>query len=423
MSVLAKRLAGLLPDPLQVVYFCNSGSEANDMALRLARAYSGTQNTICVEGAYHGHTIACLEVSPYKYQHSKEFTLASPKKGCEFKTPGKHIWQVPCPNTYRGPYQDMETAGKQYAKSVEEACDYFTKERKERVAAWIVEGGSSVGGVILPPPEYLSRCAQVVRNAGGLYIADEVQTGFGRLGSSYWAFQHSHVPGQAEVVPDIVTVGKPFGNGMPLAAVVTTPKIAQQFCKMGVEYFNTFGGNPVCTAAGLAVLDVIASEGLQKKARVVGGYLKQAFLDLADELDIVGDVRGSGFLLGIELVQNRDTKEPATNETSFLCTILKEKYAILTSIDGTFDNVLTVKPPMVFSETDADYLTKSFRQAVLEDLAAVEDIAKCPERQPSPHFQQKQQMLLQLSAQGSTSASEPSETPAVLAALMVRCQR
>lgn len=176
------------------------------------------------------------------------------------------------------------------------------------------------------------------------------------------------------MVPDIVTMGKPFGNGMPLAAVVTSRKIAEGFESKGVEYFNTFGGNPVCAAAGLAVLDVIETEKLQERAKNVGDYLKTRFMDLQSRLGIIGDVRGSGLFIGVELVRNRTTREPASEETSFLCTTLKEKYSILTSIDGFHENVLVIKPPMCFSQADVDEFVSSFERAVLEDLKAVEDV-------------------------------------------------
>jgi 4-aminobutyrate aminotransferase-like enzyme len=237
------------------------------------------------------------------------------------------------------------------------------------VGAFIVEGGMSVAGVILPPAEYLRKSAEAVRAAGGVYIADEVQTGFGRLGSCYWAFQHGNDDG---VVPDIVTVGKPFGNGMPLGAVITTRRIATAFQEMGVEYFNTFGGNPVCAAAGLAVLDILDTGGLQEHALTVGNYLQARFLDLQERLDLIGDIRGSGLFIGIELVRDRKTKEPATAETSFICTTLKEKYDVLSSIDGLHDNVLVVKPPLVFSKADADYFVESFEKAA-QDLRALGD--------------------------------------------------
>jgi 4-aminobutyrate aminotransferase-like enzyme len=171
-------------------------------------------------------------------------------------------------------------------------------------------------------------------------------------------------------------MGKPFGNGMPLAAVVTSREIAEAFESKGIEYFNTFGGNPVCAAAGLAVLDVIQSEKLQERAQDVGDYLKSMFVELQASLDIIGDVRGSGLFLSVELVRNRETLEPACEETSFLCTILKEKYFVLTSIDGFHENVLVVKPPMSFSRADADEFVSCFERAIRQDLAVVQDVAQ-----------------------------------------------
>ena len=370
ICLLAERLSNLLPDPLEIVFFVNSGSEANDLALRLARDYTRSRNTIVCGSAYHGHTLATLEVSPYKYEHGTEFGLIKPDPEANFSSPGTHIWQVPPPDVYRGPYRDIKTAGLKYASTVQEACKFYQNTKKENVGAFIIEGGMSVAGVILPPPGYLYHSVKAVREAGGVYIADEVQTGFGRLGQCYWAFQHQNscLEDEESVVPDIVTVGKPFGNGMPLAAVVTTRKIAEVFEKCGVEYFNTFGGNPVCASAGLAVLDTIEAEGLQQNAIDVGGFLKSMLIELRKRLDIIGDVRGSGLFIGIELVRDHDTLEAASAETSFICTTLKSKYNILSSIDGKYDHVLVVKPPMVFRREDADYFVQCFEKIVLEDL-------------------------------------------------------
>ncbi|GKY94902.1 hypothetical protein MPSEU_000455100 [Mayamaea pseudoterrestris] len=364
MALLAKKIASKLPEPLNVVYFCNSGTEANDLALRLARVYSGSRNTIVVDGAYHGHSLAVLQVSPYKYEHRNsqgvtEFPLVPPDGDCNFESPGTFIYKVPCPDVYRGKHRNPDTAGTLYAAYVEKACQFYTN-RGESVSM-IVEGGMSVAGVKLFPPNYLEACARAVRQAGGLLIVDEVQTGFGRLGSSYWAFQH----GDATVVPDIVTVGKPFGNGMPLAAVITSRAVADRFDALGIELFNTFGGNPVCTAAGLAMLRVMDDEQLQEQALEVGDYLRKRVNKLSCSIDLIGDVRGSGLFLGIELVRNRDAPEPATQETSFICSTLKSKFKILCSIDGPHKNVIVVKPPMVFSRENADYFVDSFARAAL----------------------------------------------------------
>ena len=226
-------------------------------------------------------------------------------------------------------------------------------------------------GVIIPPDDFVRESVDAVRKGGGLFIADEVQTGFGRLGTSFWAFEQ----GNHGIVPDIVTVGKPFGNGMSLGAVVMTRAVADRFDALGVEYFNTFGGSPVAAAAGLAVMDVLESEDLQNHALETGEYLKENFWksqnNNRDESKnteqpqnvCIGDIRGSGLFLGIELVRDQETKEPAVIETSLVCTLLKQKYDILTSIDGLHENVLVVKPPLVFSEADADYFLESFTKA------------------------------------------------------------
>lgn len=370
---LARRLCRKLPQSLEKVIFVNSGTEANDLALRLARAATGSANTIVVDGAYHGHTLSVLEVSPYKYEHSKEFTL-SPNGN--YNTPGPHIWKVPCPDIYRGPFRGTD-AGFKYASSVLEACNTY-QSRGESVGAFIIEGGMSVAGVILPPRDYLKISVDAVRAAGGVYIADEVQTGFGRLGSCFWAFEH----GNEGVVPDIVTVGKPFGNGMPLAAVITTNRIAHAFQNMNVEYFATFGGNPVSAAAGLAVLDIIENERLQQNAWEVGKYLMFMLRELQSSQQVIGDIRGSGLFIGIEFVRNHETREPAAAETSFICTQLKQKYSILSSIDGLHDNVLVVKPPMVFSKLDADHFVDCLQQA-LYDLQGLGDGIRRMSRTPT----------------------------------------
>jgi ethanolamine-phosphate phospho-lyase len=338
---LAKRLTAKFPAPLDTVFFVNSGSEANDLALRLARIWvGGSNNTIVAENGYHGHTQATLDVSSCKFSKSNEYNLVisgsnNSSNGLPSVTPGKHIYQVPCPDLYRGLYNDATTAGELYAKHVQDACDYYTKNG-EKVRAFLFESGVSVGGAILPPKGYLPAAAQAVRQAGGLYIADEVQTGFGRLGHCYWAFQYH----DKDLVPDIVTVGKAFGNGTPLAAVVTNKAVAAAFESCNVEYFNTFGGNPVSTTAGLAVMTVMEDENLQANALQVGRYLKDGFLALQKKVALIGDIRGDGFFIGVEFVKDRETKEPAVLETSWLCSQMKQKYKILTSIDGPLQNIM-----------------------------------------------------------------------------------
>jgi 4-aminobutyrate aminotransferase-like enzyme len=204
-----------------------------------------------------------------------------------------------------------------------------------------------------------------VRAAGGVCIADEVQVGFGRFGDHFWGFEQQHVS------PDIVTMGKPFGNGMPLAAVVTTKSVADAF-NNGLEYFNTFGGNPVCCAAGLAVLDVIRDEDLQRKAADVGAYFRQRLKELSFRRPLIGDIRGSGLFLGIDFVRDPATREPATAETSEVCSRMKDEHRILTSVDGPSDNVLVVKPPMCFSRADVD-ITVQALDTILGSLRTPSD--------------------------------------------------
>lgn len=346
LCLLAKRLTETFPtgSGLEVCFFVNSGSEANDLATRLAFARSRSRNIIVVDHGYHGHTQQTIEISPYKFDH----------KGGEGAKP--NIFKVPCPDTFRGPHRG-EDAGERYAADVAAAC-----KRAGSVAAFFVESGMSVGGVILPPPGYLQSAYQSVRHAGGVCVADEVQVGFGRFGDYFWAFE------QQGVTPDIVTMGKPFGNGMPLAAVVTTKEVSDAFHN-GLEYFNTFGGNPVCCAAGLAVLDIIREEKLQAHAAEVGGVLRRRLAELAQRHRWIGDVRGQGLFIGIEFVRDRDTLEPATAETSDICSRMKDEHKILMSIDGPHDNVLVMKPPMCFSQADAE----SMLNALDSVLATLQD--------------------------------------------------
>ncbi len=390
-SLLSEKLANLFPassrgdnNSLTKVFFVNSGSEANDLALRLARAYNTKQRNdlhavqkhtksrqciITIDHAYHGHTLATLDVSPYKHH-----------QGTEINECPAYVKKVPYPDTYRGVHsncKDEAEASEKYSAYVEDACKEITSNG-DLVSAFIVEGGMSVAGVILPPKSYISQCVRTVRSAGGLYIADEVQTGFGRLGKCMWAFQYSNRESDDEdekvlLLPDIVTVGKPFGNGMPLAAVITTPKVASAFESLGVEYFNTFAGSPVCCAAGLSMLHVLSKYELQKNALEVGSLLRKLFSEVKSRHDWIGDIRGSGFFLGIELVRNQNTLEPATEETSFVCSLLKDRYRILTSIDGFHENVIVVKPPMVFSKEDAVEFVIFFEKCLI-DLPAIDKL-------------------------------------------------
>lgn len=319
-----ERLTATLPAPLRVAYLVCSGSEANELALRLARAHTGRHDVIVVDTAYHGNTNALIEISPYKFNGP----------GGRGKPPHVHV--VPMPDVYRGPHRGAD-AGSRYARYVAEAADAGT-------AAFFCESALGCGGQIVPPEGFLREAFAAVRAAGGVCVADEVQTGFGRAGSHFWMFE------EHGVVPDIVTMGKPIGNGHPMGAVVTTAEIAESFAN-GMEYFNTFGGNPVSCAVGLAVLDVIRDEGLRENAREVGRYLMAGLRSLRHPL--IGDVRGRGLFLGFEMVRDRETLEPADREAHALVNRMKER-GVLLSTDGPYHNVIKIKPPMVFTKADAD---------------------------------------------------------------------
>ena len=323
-----ERLTATLPDPLRVVYLVCSGSEANELALRLARAHTGRSGVIVVETAYHGNTNALIEISPYKFD-------GPGGRGCP-----PHVQVVPMPDRYRGRYHEPES-GPRYAAFVAEAA-----RRGEPPAAFFCESALSCAGQVILPEGYLREAFAAVRQAGGVCVADEVQTGFGRAGTHFWMFQTQGV------VPDIVTLGKPIGNGHPMGAVVTTPEIAASFAN-GMEYFNTFGGNPVSCAVGLAVLDVIRDEGLQENARDTGDYLLEGLRNLAERHPLIGDVRGQGLFLGFEMVRDRETREPADGEAAELVNRMKD-LGILLSTDGPLHNVIKIKPPLVFSRADAD---------------------------------------------------------------------
>lgn len=330
----AQRLVGLLPDPLEVVYFACTGSEANDLALRIVRQVTGRENVIVLDGAYHGNTTAVTAISPDRFD-------APGGLGC---APTTHV--VSQPNRYRGPYgYERADAGERYADDVRAVVTNLVASGRAP-AAFFAESLMGTAGEIVLPPQYLSSAFTAVRAAGGLCVSDEVQVGFGRLGDEFWGFQtHS-------VVPDLVTMGKPMANGMPISAVVTTREIADEFDK-GLKYFNTFGGNPVCCAAGMAVLDVIESEGLQQRARDVGGYLLRRLGELQDRHPLIGDVRGQGLYAGIELVQNRSTKEPASREAVIVSERMKEQ-GVFIYPNGRYGNILKIKPPMIFGAEHTD---------------------------------------------------------------------
>jgi len=345
---LAERLSATMPEPLSVCFFVCSGSEANELALRLARAHTKGTDIICVDGAYHGNTSSLIDISPYKFD------------GPGGKGAPPHVHKVLIPDTYRGPYKaDDPDASEKYARHVAEAIEQI-QPNGNRLAAFICESALGCGGQIILPDGYLREAYRHAREAGGVCIADEVQTGLGRVGSHFWAFE------MQAVVPDIVTVGKPLGNGHPLAAVVTTPEIAASFDN-GMEYFNTFGGNAVSCAVGLAVLDVIEDESLQENALKVGAHLKARLEAVKSKHPLIGDVRGMGLFIGVELVLDRDTLAPAANQAAYVVERMKE-CGILTSTDGHLHNLLKIKPPLVFTKANADEVVAKL-EAVLSESA------------------------------------------------------
>jgi 4-aminobutyrate aminotransferase-like enzyme len=345
----AEQLTRKLPEPLRVCFFVNSGSEANELALRLARAHTGREDIIVLEQAYHGHTNTLIDISPYKFNGP----------GGRGRKPWVHV--APLADDYRGLYRrDDKGAGAKYAQHVAKILER-TKAEGRGVAVYIAESLPSVGGQIVFPPGYLSNVYQHVRAEGAVCIADEVQVGFGRLGTHFWGFETQ------EVVPDIVVLGKPIGNAFPLAAVITTKEIADSFAN-GMEFFSTFGGNPVACAAGLAVLDVLEEERLQQHALKVGTYLMGGLRALQDRYALIGDVRGSGLFLGIDLVLNRETREAAPMQASYIVNRLRE-CGILTGTDGPLHNVIKLRPPLVFAEADADFFLKMLDAVLQEDAA------------------------------------------------------
>ncbi|XP_015190483.1 PREDICTED: alanine--glyoxylate aminotransferase 2-like [Polistes dominula] len=356
--VCARRLTATMPEPLSVCFFVNSGSEANDLALRLAQAHTGNKDIITLDHAYHGHLTSMIDISPYKFNQIKN---------------GKKDWVhvAPCPDVYRGKYcaddypnQDL---GLKYAEDIKHICDDL-KVKGRGVCTYIAESLLSVGGQILPPKNYFKNVFRYVREAGGVCIIDEVQVGFGRVGSHMWAFQ------LYGVVPDIVTVGKPMGNGHPVAAVITTLEIATSFKNTGIEYFNTYGGNPVSCAIANAVMEVIERDNLQENALIVGKHLMTELKKLSKRRKIIGDVRGVGLFIGIELVRSRREKTPATAEAKHIVSRMKEQ-KILVSSDGPDRNVLKLKPPMVFTIENANEFVSTLDEVLQEiDIDTEEEL-------------------------------------------------
>jgi alanine-glyoxylate transaminase/(R)-3-amino-2-methylpropionate-pyruvate transaminase len=340
IGLYAKALADRMPPGLDVTYFVNSGSEANDLAVTMARLYTGNSDVIAVRNSYHGGSPSTMGLTSH------------------------HTWKFPTqisagihhainPDPYRSPFTG--TPEEIASKSATDIRDMVRYTTPGKIAAFMCEPIAGVGGVTMGAPNYLREAYAAARDNGGLCIADEVQTGFGRTGHHYWGFQNWGV------TPDIVTMAKGIGNGAPLAAVTTRREIAEALT--GRVHFNTYGGNPVSMAAGMAVLEAIDADGLQENSRVVGGRFKEGLRALQSRHDLIGDVRGLGLMLGVELVKDRKTRVPAKEETLEFMERIREQ-GILIGKGGLDGNVLRIKPPMCLSAEDVDFALYAFDKAL-----------------------------------------------------------
>ncbi|MFC0239434.1 aspartate aminotransferase family protein [Rhodopseudomonas telluris] len=338
----AERLLATFPEPISQLVLTCTGSEANDLALRIAGAATGGCGFVVTESAYHGNTTAVSDVSPSSWPG---------------RQPPAHVRVVPAPESFRDPGDDI---GARFARSIEQAIADLQRAGIG-FAGLLVDTIFSSDGVYADPPGFLAAAVDVVHAHGGLFIADEVQPGFGRTGTAFWGFARHGVE------PDIVTMGKPMGNGFPMGGVATRPELIDRFTA-ATKYFNTFGGNPVAAAAGLAVLDVIRDEGLMDNASRVGGYLMDGLREIGNRHIQIGDVRGSGLFIGLELVRDRETKTPAPEIATAVINGLRE-HGILIGAAGPFGSTLKIRPPLCFTRDHADIVVSAC-DAVLKALPA-----------------------------------------------------
>lgn len=341
----AEKLAGLMPDPLDVCFFTCTGSEANDLAIRLARNYTGKKGVVVMENSYHGNTTLVDELS----------TVAHPSA----ENRPSHVIAVEPPNTYRGPYREGEhdNLGQKYADLVSKATDELDA-KGEGVAAFMCDTIFDSQGTLEAPDDYFKKVYQEVRAKGGLCIADEVQSGLCRTGK-WWGFE------QYDVVPDIVVLGKPMGDGHPIGVLITRQEIVDAFTADNKFYFNTFAGNPVSAAVGHKVLEVCEKQSLNNNCHEVGQYLKAALNKLAEKHQIIGNVRGHGMFIGVELVHDKQSKTPAADIARLIPDAMKAK-GVLVGMTGRYGNVLKIRPPLVFKKSHADILIKTLNQVLTE---------------------------------------------------------
>lgn len=341
VALLAKKLASKMPSGLDVTYIVNTGSEANDLAITMARLYTGNTDVIALRNAYHGGSPSAMGLTSH---HTWKYPTSSDGR----------VHHALNPDPYRSAFD--ASPGDIARKTADDIRGIVRYSTPGKLAAFIAEPVQGVGGATHGAPNFLREAYAVAREYGGLCIADEVQTGFGRTGEYYWGFENFGV------VPDIVTMAKGLGNGAPIAAVTTRADIARTLTQR--THFNTFGGNPVSTAAALAVLDVIDEEGIQENARVLGHRFRAGLEQLQTRHALIGDVRGMGLMLGVELVRDRGTKEPAKQETLDVLEAARER-GVLVGKGGLDGNVLRVKPPMCITADDVD-----FALDVLDDALA-----------------------------------------------------
>ena len=344
INELAEEIIQTLPEKLNVIHFVNSGSEANELAVRMMKSHTGSNDIIVSENGYHGNTNICVDISSYKFDG----------KGGKGAPKNTHV--IPMPTKFNGKYKGEE-ACEGYINEIKNSIKNL-KSKNRDLGGFIIEPIISCGGQVELPDGFLKTAYDLIRENGGICISDEVQVGCGRLGESFWGFELH------DVIPDIITIGKPLGNGHPIGAVVCTSEIAESFAN-GMEFFNTFGGNPVSCSIATQVLKVVKNENLQKNAKTIGNYFKNELKNLSDKYDIIGDVRGQGLFLGIEFVDHK--MNPLFRETKYIVNRLKD-FGILASLDGPNNNVIKIKPPLIFNKDNCDTFIFYLNKILEEDF-------------------------------------------------------